>query len=229
MITLRISDNLVHIHPYERGRALVVDPPTARPIEKALAAHDLTLTTILVTHHHGDHVAGVRDLKDRTGCTVYGPEARIPGLDNPVADGDQLTLGPTRLEVMATPGHTRTSLCYYCPSGDQPLVFTGDTLFIGGCGRLFEGSPRDLWQSLQRLAQLPDETVVCCGHDYTEENCRFALTIEPDNARVRQLLRSMGPESPLYSTIAQEKQTNVFMRAASIEEFARRRKLKDRF
>jgi hydroxyacylglutathione hydrolase len=222
----------VHLFEYEPGKALVVDPGESRGVLTALEAHSLDLTTLLLTHHHWDHIGGVSDLQAVTNCHVVGPDkARIKALDQEVVDGDRIAIGTSYFNVIATPGHTRTSICYSAePREDESgFIFTGDTLFIAGCGRLFESSASDMYQSLQRLAQLPDDTVVYCGHDYTVENYQFGLTIEPDNTHIQQCLLAAEESSPLSSTIGQEKQTNVFMRAGSTEAFAQRRNLKDRF
>jgi len=222
-IVLTCGDNYVYIHPYDGRSALVVDPGHASIVLRALEEHGLTLTTLLLTHHHGDHTAGVTKLKSETGCEVVGPdERRIRGIDRIVADGDVLTLATRETTVLATPGHTRTSVCYRMApvTTDEPgIVWTGDTLFVGGCGRPMECEASVLWRSLTRLATLPGNTLVYCGHDYTAENYAFALTIEPNNHAVRERLRDVErtatqgrPSVP--STIARERGTNVFMRAA---------------
>jgi len=177
---------------------------------------------ILITHHHWDHTGGVAELKQKTGCRVVGGDKRrIRGLDQLVAGGEILPVGDAEVHVIATPGHTSTSVCYYVPpSGTNVsgVLWTGDTLFVGGCGRLFEGNARSMWKSLQKLASLPDDTLVYCGHDYTLENYEFALGIEPDNQAIRQRLndiRQSGQTVP--STILQERTTNVFLRAGTPE------------
>ncbi|MCF7974028.1 MAG: hydroxyacylglutathione hydrolase [Phycisphaerae bacterium] len=232
MITVKaFEDNFIHLGEYEAGKAWVVDPGEYEAVMDVLKSRSLELTTVLVTHHHWDHVGGVLKLKEHTGCEVIGPEASlVKGLDRIVRDGECVAIGSARFEVMATPGHTRTSVCYCGTEGHgEQVALTGDTLFIGGCGRLLEGSGAQMYESLMRLARLPDETLVCCGHDYTVENLEFALTIEPDNVHVREQLR-LARQSPLcHSTIGQEKLSNVFLRAGSVQEFARRRKLKDVF
>lgn len=232
MITVRaFSDNWIHMVEYEPGHVLVVDPGECRAVLKVLESSALELTTVLVTHHHVDHVGGVLELKNKTACEVIGPkEPRIHGVDNHVVDGDRIEIGSAVFEVMATPGHTLTSVCYYCADleGDG-AVFTGDTLFVGGCGRLFEGSAEQMYQSLTRLSQLPDQTHVYCGHDYTEENLAFALTIEPENHHIQALREQVCHAPPTDSTIGEEKQSNVFVRAENAGEFARRRSSKDRY
>ncbi|HOW97778.1 MAG TPA: hydroxyacylglutathione hydrolase [Kiritimatiellia bacterium] len=202
-------------------RAAAVDPADAAPLLEQLDARGLKLEWILNTHHHFDHVAGNEELKARTGCRVAGPGcAHIPGLDQAVADGDRLSVGRQTIEVIGTPGHTRSHLCYYLPSG--AALWTGDTLFTGGCGRLIEGGSATMWGSLHTLAMLPDETLVFCGHDYAEENLQFAALLQPDHpaihqrlVRIQALIREGKATVP--STLAEEKATNPFLRADTPE------------
>lgn len=221
-IVLTCGDNYIYVYPYDGRNAFVVDPSDALVVLRALDRHGLTLTTVLITHHHGDHTAGVAELKLRTGCDVIGPdERRIRGVDRAVADGDVLTLSSHELTALATPGHTRTSVCYVSESAapDEPgIVWTGDTLFVGGCGRPMECDASVLWRSLVKLAALPDNVLVYCGHDYTAENYEFALSIDLSDQAVQQRLRDVRqtmtqgrPTVP--STIAQEKATNIFLRS----------------
>ncbi len=234
------------------SQAAVVDPGEALPVLQILQDRALKLTTILNTHFHSDHVGGNEELKQETGCQVIGPDdTRVPGLDRAVADGDIITIGSTTVEVIATPGHTRSDVCYYMPPSpdNKPgAVWTGDTLFIGGCGRLYEGSPELMWESLSKLAALPPDTLVYCGHEYVIENFEFALTVEPDNQTVRRRLsdikqkrRTGRPTVP--STIREELLTNPFLRAvnpemgaaigmpnaSAVEVFAELRKRKNAF
>ncbi len=233
VITLpAFGDNFIYLVRYEPGKALAVDPGEAGGVLRALKEHDLVLTTVLVTHHHYDHSGGVGDLKRQTGCKVIGPDKRIPSVDQIVNSKQTITVGRLKIEVIGTPGHTRTSVCFLvCPFGDNPhgLLFTGDTMFIGGCGRVFETDMQTMYDSLRILASLPDDTLVYPGHDYTEENYRFALTIEPDNEAVKTRLAQIQKDPMPPSTIARERATNVFIRANDAQVFAQLRRKKDVF
>jgi len=220
-----LGDNFIYLYRYNRSNALVVDPSDASLVLGTLKEHSLDLTTILVTHHHWDHTAGTAELKEKTGCKVTGPDKqRIPGIDSVVEDGEILTIGNTKIQVIATPGHTRTAVCYYVqPSNNKNgILWTGDTLFIGGCGRLLECNARSMWDSLLKLASLPDDTLVYCGHDYTVENYQFALSIEPSNQAVKRCLSKVrqaqraGKQS-VPSTMSRERTTNPFLRADTSE------------
>jgi hydroxyacylglutathione hydrolase len=198
------------------GRALVVDPGDAAAVVRALEQRSLRLDSILITHHHADHVGGVAELVSRYGARVHGPrDDRVGPLDNVLGDGDQLELPwlDVRFSVLEVPGHTRSHIAYY--GGDA--LFCGDTLFAGGCGRLFEGTPAQMWHSLSRIASLPLHTRVHCAHEYTQANLRFALAVEPGNhallARIRSVaaLRAAGQPS-VPSTLAEELATNPFLR-----------------
>jgi len=221
-IVLTCGDNYIYVHPYDGRNAFVVDPSDASVVLRALDRHGLLLTTVLITHHHWDHTAGVTELKSQTGCEVIGPDKRrIKGVDRAIADGDVLMLGSHELTVLATPGHTRTSVCYVSrpAASDEPtVVWTGDTLFVGGCGRPMEGDASVLWRSLAKLTPLPDETLVYCGHDYTAENYEFALSIDPHDQTVQQRLRDVRQAATqghptVPSTMAQEKATNIFLKS----------------
>ena len=216
------SDNYgVLIHDPETGATAAIDAPEAEPILAALAEKGWRLTDILVTHHHADHTAGIDALKTKTGCTVYGPAREaglIRGLDVEVKEGDTVAVGHADARVIETPGHTRGHVSYYFP--DDHAVFVGDTLFSVGCGKLLEGDAPTMWTSLEKLAALPPETDVYCGHEYTNANCRFALTIEPENealqARAAQVAQNAAKGAPsLPTTIGQELATNPFLRASS--------------
>jgi hydroxyacylglutathione hydrolase len=216
------SDNYgVLIHDPATGATAAIDAPEAEPILAALKDKGWSLTDILVTHHHADHTAGIDALKKKTGCRVYGPAREaglISGLDVEVKEGDEVAVGGATGAVIETPGHTRGHVSYHFP--DEAAVFVGDTLFSVGCGKLLEGDAPTMWSSLSKLAALPPETEVYCGHEYTDANCRFALTIEPENkalqARAAEVAANAAKGAPsLPTTIGQELATNPFLRASS--------------
>jgi len=210
-------DNYIWLIPGSKpGYVAIVDPGAASPVFEGLKQYGLKASSILCTHHHGDHIGGVLELKEQLHVPVYGPAAEaIPGVDHPVSDGDIIPSeegGP--YTVFGIPGHTRGHVAYLT----KGRLFCGDTLFVAGCGRLFEGTAFQLHASLMRLAALPDDTRVYCGHEYTLHNLAFARTVEPDNAdilaferRARQLLQANQPTVP--STMADERRINPFLRA----------------
>lgn len=181
-----LQDNYIWLlHCPETGTTGVVDAALPEPVLAALAERSWTLDWILNTHHHWDHIGANLALKEATGCRVVGAAvdaARIPGIDEQVQDGDTWSLGAQRATVLFVPGHTLGHIAYHF--ADAGLLFCGDTLFVGGCGRLFEGSPQQMWASLERIRALPGDTQICCAHEYTVSNLRFARTIEPDNAEL---------------------------------------------
>jgi hydroxyacylglutathione hydrolase len=222
VITIRISaTNFTYLCRCGADRAFVVDPGHAALVQEALEAHHLSLAAVLVTHHHWDHVGGAADLQRKARCELIGAGSTlIPAPDRTVAHGDRLDIGELQVQVIATPGHTQDSVCYYIPGrpGAHGTVYTGDTLFVGGCGRLLEGDALTMWRSLQRLAALPDETLVYCGHDYALENYEFAATIAPNHRRIRERLAEIQKtieygRLTVPSTIGQEKATNIFLQA----------------
>ena len=200
-------------------RAAVVDLGDAGPVLRAFKAHALQLESILVTHHHPDHVGGVDALREATGAVVYGPaRERIPEPCVRLTQGDTLSALGLHFDVLDVPGHTAGHIAYYCPAMDgAPLLFCGDTLFSGGCGRLFEGTPAQMLDSLDQLAALPDSTRVCCTHEYTLSNLQFARTVEPGNAKLLhyssqcEALRA-NDQPTLPSYIALERDINPFLR-----------------
>jgi hydroxyacylglutathione hydrolase len=215
-----LSDNYaVLVHDQSTGATLLIDAPEAMAIEAALGATGWRLTDIFLTHHHGDHVAGVPALKARYGARVVGPAntySRIEGVDLAVHEGDALTFAGTGVEVIETPGHTLDHVSYHIPAAE--LLFSGDTLFALGCGRLFEGTPAQMWTSLQKLRALPDATQVYCGHEYTLTNARFARSVDPDNAALTARAAAVSAarqrgEPTVPSRLVEERATNPFLRA----------------
>ena len=221
------SDNYVWLL-HDGRQALVVDPGDAEPVFDALRREGLQLTAILVTHHHADHVGGVDALRGATGAQVWGPAyENIPEPVTRLTDGDTVDVLGLRFEVIDVPGHTSGHIAYYCADAaasstadgvNAPLLFCGDTLFSGGCGRLFEGTPAQMLSSLDRLAALPGNTRVCCAHEYTLSNLKFARAVEPANAELIdytatcEALRAAGTPT-LPSSIAQERAVNPFLRS----------------
>jgi hydroxyacylglutathione hydrolase len=212
------SDNYLWLirTPEDGDAALVVDPGDARPVEAALEQNRLTLRGILVTHHHPDHVGGVQALAARHGAAVFGPaRERMPCEVRPLDDGDVVSLEDLGVEfrVMAVPGHTLGHVAYY----GHGALFCGDTLFSAGCGRLFEGTPRQMLASLDRIAALPDATRIYCAHEYTLGNLRFAATVEPGNADVLETLEAVRElrsrdAITLPTTLGVERRINPFLR-----------------
>ncbi len=231
-----LSDNYVWlVHDPASGETMVVDPAVAEPVMAAASARGWTINAIWNTHWHPDHTGGNAAIKAATGATIYGPAAeaaRIPTLDVQLVEGDTVTLGAHIATVLETPAHTAGHITYYC--ADDAIAFTGDTLFAMGCGRLFEGTAEQMFANMQRLAALPDDTIIYCAHEYTESNGRYALVAEPDNqaivARMADVIaaRAQG-EATVPTTIGLERATNPFMRADSPAMLAERRAKKDLF
>ena len=215
-----LKDNFgVLVHDRDSGVTVAIDAPDAGAVTQALNEKGWALTHILVTHHHADHTQGIADLKAATGCTVIGPKAeagRVPGLDVEVEEPDTLSLGGIEIRVLDTPGHTLGHVSYWLP--DAKVAFVGDTLFAMGCGRILEGDAETMWASLKKIAALPKDTVLYCGHEYTVANGRFGLSIEPGNAALKarlgeaEALRAEG-RATLPTRVDIELETNVFLRA----------------
>ncbi|MBE0692484.1 MAG: hydroxyacylglutathione hydrolase [Aquamicrobium sp.] len=244
------SDNFgVLVRDRATGVTALVDAPEEGPILAAIGRTGWRPSLLLVTHHHPDHVEANLALKDRFGLRIVGPRAeadRIPGIDETVAEGAAITLGEQTVRVVETPGHTAGHVSYHLPVAG--VAFTGDTLFALGCGRLFEAPPEVMFASLAKLAALPGETAVYCGHEYTLANARFALSVDPGNARLKaradkvEALRAEGKPT-LPTTISAERATNPFLRAddpairqalgmeaaSDAEVFAELRRRKDAF
>ncbi|BCX89707.1 hydroxyacylglutathione hydrolase [Methylomarinovum tepidoasis] len=245
-----LSDNYVYLlHENASGQTAVVDPAEAEPVLAALGQRGWNLDYVLNTHHHWDHVGANLVLKQAAGCRVIGfrgDARRIPGIDVQLAEGDVFALGERRARVLEVPGHTLGHVAYWFET--DAALFCGDTLFALGCGRLFEGTPAQMWDSLCKLRRLPDQTRVCCAHEYTLKNARFALTIEPDHPplleRVRRVEALRAQDLPTVpSLLGEEKATNPFLRAddpelqarlgmagaPAVEVFAELRRRRDRF
>ena len=230
-----LSDNYVWLLHAAGGQCAVVDPSVAGPVLEAAAARGWTITDIWNTHWHPDHTGGNAEIKAATGCRITGPaaeQAKIPGIDRAVGEGDRVQLGDHEAVVIDVPAHTAGHIAYYLP--DDAALFCGDTLFAMGCGRLFEGDAPQMWDNLGKLMALPDNTAVYCAHEYTQANGRFALHVEPDNEALRQRMRDVDAaraegRATVPSTIALERATNPFTRAGSVEQFAERRAAKDVF
>ncbi|SDU93552.1 hydroxyacylglutathione hydrolase [Pseudomonas mucidolens] len=212
------TDNYIWLLQDHRShRCAVVDPGDAAPVLAWLEQHPgWSLSDILITHHHHDHVGGVQQLKDTCHATVHGPaNEKIPGRDNALKDNDRVQVLGWEFDVLAVPGHTLGHIAYY----HHGLLFCGDTLFAAGCGRLFEGTPEQMYTSLERLAALPEDTLVYCTHEYTQSNLRFAQAVEPGNRDIAERVAKVSQlradsKMTLPSTLALEKLTNPFLRTA---------------
>ncbi|MEX0922520.1 MAG: hydroxyacylglutathione hydrolase [Rhodovibrionaceae bacterium] len=245
-----LSDNYVYLaREPKSGAVAVVDPAVAKPVLARAEKLGWRITHILNTHHHPDHVGGNLEIQQATGCTIVGPKpdrARIPGIEVEVDDGDRYSFGAADAEVFFVPGHTRGHIAYWFAGSNA--LFCGDTLFALGCGRLFEGTPAQMWHSLSRLRALPLETRVYCAHEYTQANARFALTVDGGNPalvkRAEEIDRKRAAGEPTVpSYLAQEVATNPFLRADDpglaesvglsgappVEVFAEVRQRKDNF
>lgn len=245
-----LADNYVYlVHDPASGRTAVVDVPDPEPVRDELRARGWTLTDIWITHHHHDHVGGVDTLRSETGARVSGARAddhRLPNLDTALEPGDVFEFGGETVKILDVSGHTVGHIAYVIE--DARLAFTGDSLMGLGCGRLFEGTPAQMWDSLSQLAALPDDTIICSGHEYSQANARFALSIEPENAdlvaRAAAIDAKRAKSEPTIPVeLDLEKRTNPFLRAhlaevkalvglpeaSDAEVFAEIRKRKDVF
>jgi hydroxyacylglutathione hydrolase len=239
----------VLVHDPKSGATASIDAPEAAAIERELAAKGWKLTHILTTHHHADHVEGNLPLKQRYRCTIIGPAGEvpgIPGMDREMRGGSAYEFAGRTVNVIATPGHTKRHIVLHLPQ--EKLLFAGDTLFAMGCGRVIEGTLAEMWTSLDTLRLLPKDTIVHCGHEYTQANARFALSVEPGNAALQARAKAVSEkrqrgEMTLPTTIGEELETNPFLRpqseeiranvglpkASDAEVFAETRRRKDNF
>ena len=230
-----LSDNYAWLLRDGSGATAIVDPADAPPIIAAIEAAGGRLDLILLTHHHADHVAGTDAVRARFGAPVVGAAAdahRLPRLDRAVAEGDTITLGAASARVIDTPGHTRGQINFFFADGG--VLLSGDTLFSLGCGRLIEGTAAEMFASLAKLKALPGDTLVCCGHEYTQSNARFALSVDAANpalqARVAEAEAQRAAGRPTVpSTLASECAANPFLRAPDVAGFAALRAAKDKF
>jgi len=215
-----LKDNFIYlVHDPESGESAAVDPAVAAPVMKALEVKGWSLTHIFNTHHHNDHTGGNLELKKATGCSIVGAAvdaSRIPGIDIQIAEGDRISIGNHQAQIFDVSGHTNGHIAYWFENNN--VLFSGDTLFSLGCGRLFEGTPEQMWGSLLKLRNLPDETSIYCAHEYTSTNVNFALTIEPENddlkRRAEEVFRLRKDGKPTVpSILGEEKRINPFLRA----------------
>lgn len=224
-----LEDNYIFVlHHIHDNKTACIDPALAKPVQKFLDQKGWTLDDIFLTHHHWDHTGGVVELKQKYDCKVHCSaydESRIDGVDQALKEGDQISLGSSIANVIDTPGHTLGHISFHFP--EEKLLFCGDTLFVNGCGRLFEGTPSQMWESVAKLKGLPDDTMVYCAHEYTLSNTEFALSIASDNDLLKErmkkflILRGQGqPTIPVK--LGDEKQTNPFM---NVDDFHIRQNL----
>lgn len=219
-----LKDNYIYLlHARNTGETAVVDPAMAEPVLAVLRQKNWRLTHLFNTHHHGDHTGGNKELKEATGCKIYGfkdDAARIPLIDRELSEDEIFEWGGTQIEILFLPGHTLGHIAYHFPR--EKLLFSGDVLFLMGCGRLFEGTPEQAFASLNRIKKLPDETQIFCTHEYTQHNGNFALTVEPGNKALQQRMEEVNRKRragqfTVPDRLAAEKSTNPFLRTDSPE------------
>ncbi len=230
-----LADNYAWLLRDSSGFVAIVDPAELGPIEAAIDRGGGRLDAIVLTHHHDDHIAAVEPLRERYRAQVIGAAAdarRLPRLDTAVAEGQTIQLGDAQARVIDTPGHTVGHIAYFIEPGG--VLLCGDTLFSLGCGRLLEGTAADMFASLQKLASLPSEALVCCGHEYTQSNARFALTEEPDNTALRSRAEEVdrlraAKQSTVPTRLAEELAANPFLHARDADQLGAMRARKDQF
>lgn len=229
-----LEDNYCYLLRSEDGTCAVLDPGEAPPVIETLEQLGWNPDFILITHHHWDHVNGIKAIKKKYNTKVIVPEddaRKIKHYDQTVKDGDILELGSEQAKIIATPGHTMGEICFSFE--DSKALFTGDTLFVMGCGRLFEGTAEDMFTSMQKLADLPDDMRMYCGHEYTLSNAKFSAAFAPDNPHIEKRLKDIiglrnDNKPTIPSTLGEEKTTNLFLMAETAEEFAKVRTAKDK-
>ncbi len=230
-----LNDNYCYVLEADNGDTAIIDPGEAAPVLEFFYDTSLTPTHIFLTHHHSDHIDGVEAIRRKYPCDVYAPAAekdKIGNIDYALDENSPPSFGNETIRVIETPGHTLGQINFYFP--ESALLFSGDTLFVMGCGRVFEGTMEQMYNSLQKLAQLPDETSIYCGHEYTLANAEFLKHAAPHNEAIlnryndiKDIRSQNRPTVP--STIGQEKATNLFLSAKNSEEFAALRRQKDNF
>lgn len=214
------QDNYIWVLNDEQGKCIIVDPGEARPVLKTIGENQWQPEAILLTHHHNDHVGGVKELVEKyPGLVVYGPEeTQDKGTNRVVREGDKVNILKYEFSVIATPGHTLGHICFY----SKPYLFCGDTMFSGGCGRLFEGTAENMYDSFQKLNKLPSDTLICCAHEYTLSNMKFSLSILPDDEELNRYCRKVNElraknQSTLPSSLANERKINLFLRTKDVD------------
>lgn len=234
VVLIPFEDNIFYVLVHDEA-ALVVDPPVSTLVADLLRERDIPLRAILITHGDGDHIEGVDDLLREWDAPVYAPAGSHVDFDfRPVRDGEVLPLNGLTFRVLDTRGHRVAHAAYYLPQPAPGLLFSGDSLFAGGCGRIFGNPPEWMFATLQKLAELPPETHLYCGHDYLEDNLLFALSVEPHNVAMQRRLEEVRishrtGKAVLPSTLSLERETNPFLRVSSVEAFAALRRAKDQF
>ena len=230
------EDNYIYLlHEQQSNKTAAIDPGEAQTVNHFLKAKNLNLDYILSTHHHFDHTGGNLKLKEDWGCKIYGYKEdakRIPGIDMSLKEGDQVFVGQLCFEILCVPGHTLGHIAFW--NKQNHILFCGDTLFAMGCGRLFEGTPEQMFSSLNKIKKLPTRSLIYCAHEYSLNNAEFALTVEPSNLNLKKRFQKISAlrkknqaTVPFY--LKEELETNPFLRAKSVSEFAKIRKLKDCF
>lgn len=231
-----LSDNYIWLmHDEQSGETVVIDPAVSKPVLDEAEKRGWKITQIWNTHWHPDHTGGNAEIKEATQCKISGPEAekaRIPTLDIMVKGGDNVSIGDYSADVIDVPAHTAGHIAFHI--ADENILFIGDTLFAMGCGRLFEGTAQQMYDNMQKLSKLPDETIVYCAHEYTQSNGQYAMVAEPNNQAIKDRMKEVVAarergEYTVPTTIALEKATNPFMRAQSAQILAERRTAKDNF
>ena len=230
------EDNYIYIlHEKKANKTAVIDPGEAQTVQRFLKTKNLKLDYILNTHHHFDHTGGNKQLKKDWGCKIYGykgDEKRIPGIDITLKEGDKALVGTLSFEVLYAPGHTLGHIAFW--NEENQILFCGDTVFAMGCGRLFEGSPEQMFASLNKIKKLPKTSLIYCAHEYSLKNAQFALSLAPSDPalkarhkKISDLRKKNQPTVPFY--LKEELLTNPFLKAKSVSEFAKIRKLRDHF